>query len=105
MWEASHRPFNLAKKLVRAASPLENRDYFRRAIEWLAQISVTAYSVHPGSYTDRPKAAWEIFLTNLEWLKAECLSHKIELGVETMYPIYNENRRYFLDDLDSIEQL
>jgi sugar phosphate isomerase/epimerase len=44
VWEASHRPFNLARKL--------DRDYFRRAIEWLAQISVTAYSVHPGSYTD-----------------------------------------------------
>lgn len=97
VWEGSHRPFNLATKL--------DRDYFRRAIEWLAKISVTAYSVHPGSYTDCSKAAWEIFLTNLEWLKAECLSHKIELGVETMYPIYNENRRYFLDDLDSIEQL
>jgi hypothetical protein len=38
-------------------------------------------------------------------LKTECLSHKIELGVETMYPTYNENRRYFLDDLDSIKRL
>jgi sugar phosphate isomerase/epimerase len=68
-------------------------------------MSVTAYSVHPGSYTDQPEAAWEIFLTNLEWLKTVCLSHKIELGIETMYPIYNENRRYFLDNLDSIDRL
>jgi sugar phosphate isomerase/epimerase len=97
VWETSHRPFNLAKNI--------DRDYFQRAIEWLEKISVTAYSVHPGSYTDRSEAAWEIFLTNLAWLKTECLSHKIELGVETMYPTYNENRRYFLDDLDSIKRL
>jgi sugar phosphate isomerase/epimerase len=97
VWEAVHRPFNLAKEI--------DRDYFQRAIEWLAKMSVTAYSVHPGSYTDRPLAAWDLFLTNLEWLRKQCSSYNIELGIETMYPIYDENRRYFLDDLESIDRL
>jgi sugar phosphate isomerase/epimerase len=97
VWEAAHRPFNLAKKI--------DRDYFQRAIEWLAKMSITAYSVHPGSYTDRPLAAWDLFLTNLEWLRKQCSSHNIELGVETMYPIYDENCRYFLDNLESIDRL
>jgi sugar phosphate isomerase/epimerase len=97
IWEAAHRPFNLAKEI--------DRDYFQRAIEWLAKMSVTAYSVHPGSYTDRPLAAWDLFLTNLEWLRKQCSIYNIELGIETMYPIYDENRRYFLDDLESIGRL
>jgi sugar phosphate isomerase/epimerase len=97
IWEPIHHPFNLAKKL--------DRDYFQRKIEWLAKMSVTAYSVHPGSYTDFPEAAWDLFLTNLAWLRTQCSSHNIELGVETMYPIRNENRRYFLDDLNSIDRL
>jgi sugar phosphate isomerase/epimerase len=89
--------FLLAKKL--------DRDYFQRKIEWLVKMSVTAYSVHPGSYTDFPEAAWDLFLTNLAWLRTQCSSHNIELGIETMYPIRNENRRYFLDDLNSIDRL
>jgi sugar phosphate isomerase/epimerase len=97
VWEAAHRPFNLAKEI--------DRDYFQRAIEWLAKMSVTAYSVHPGSYTDRREVAWELFLTNLEWLRKQCSSHNIELGIETMYPIYDENRHYFLDNFESIVRL
>jgi sugar phosphate isomerase/epimerase len=97
VWGASHRPFNLATKI--------DRDYLHRTIEWLARFSITAYSVHPGSYTNCPEAAWEVFLNNLEWLRTLCSSHQIELGVETMYPIRNENRRYFLDDISSIDRL
>ena len=97
VWESEHRPFNLARTL--------DLDYFQRSIEWLAKMDITAYSVHPGSYTANYEAAWELFLTNLEWLSKLCASHKIELGVETMYPIRNENRRYFLDNLESIDAL
>lgn len=97
VWESCHRPFNLAKQL--------DRDYWLRAIAWLARMSVSAYSVHPGSYTDRPEVAWELFLTNLNWLRELCASYQIELGVETMYPIRDENRRYLLADLESIVNL
>lgn len=97
VWEPIHRPFNLSKKL--------DRDYFQRTIEWLAKMFVTAYSVHPGSYTDCREADWDMFLTNLGWLEKQCSSHNIELGVETMYRIRDENRRYFLDDLNSIIRL
>jgi sugar phosphate isomerase/epimerase len=97
VWGPIHRPFNLTKKL--------DCDYFKQMIEWLAKMSVTAYSVHPGSYTDYPEATWDVFFTNLSWLKKQCSIHNIELGVEIMYPIHDENRRYFLDDLNSIIRL
>lgn len=97
VWEPLHRPFNLAQQL--------DRDYCQRSIEWLAKMSITAYSVHPGSYTDHREVAWELFLTNLTWLRELCTNHQIELGVETMYPVGDENRRYFLDDLESIVAL
>jgi hypothetical protein len=68
-------------------------------------LKIYGLSVHPGSYTDRPLAAWDLFLSNLEWLRKQCSSYNIELGIETMYPIYDENRRYFLDDLEPIDRL
>jgi sugar phosphate isomerase/epimerase len=97
VWEAFHRPFDLSRSL--------DRDYFERAIEWLAQISVTSYSVHPGSYTDRPELVWESFLANLDWLSELCRSYGIEFGVETMYPICDRGYHYFLGDLESITKL
>ncbi len=98
VWEAVHRPFNLAQSIDQA--------YFRRMMDWLVQMGVTDYSVHPGSYGrnhDRA-VAWQQFLNNLEWLHQLCRSRGIVLAVETMYPTTG-GPHYFLDSLSSIEML
>jgi sugar phosphate isomerase/epimerase len=99
VWGASHCPFNLAKMV--------DRVYLQSMVNWLSQMGITAYSVHPGSYDPVDRAgAWCCFFDNLSWLEQCCQTHGISLAVETMYPIRDgSGRRYFLDNLESIERL
>jgi sugar phosphate isomerase/epimerase len=99
-WEHVHHPFNLAQPVDRA--------YFQRLVDWLVQMGIRDYSVHPGSYRndcDR-SAAWPQFLDNLEWLHQLCQSRHITLAVETMYPTASRHyQHYFLDCWSSIDEL
>jgi sugar phosphate isomerase/epimerase len=99
VWEAVHRPFNLAQPIDHA--------YFQHMIDWLARSSITDYSVHPGSYRhDHDRAvAWQRFLSNLEWLQQLCRSRGIILAIETMYPSPGRQNQYFLDCLSSVDAL
>jgi sugar phosphate isomerase/epimerase len=102
LWEACHRPFNLAREI--------DRDYLQRMVEWLAKCGIQAYSVHPGSNDlvrkafplGNRSAAWQQMLQNLAWLQDLCHQQGITLGVETMYP---GRERNFLGSLLEIREL
>jgi sugar phosphate isomerase/epimerase len=100
VWEATHRPFNLAQPIDQA--------YFQQMIDWLVRMGITSYSVHPGSYGRNhfQAVAWQQFLSNLEWLHQLCRSRDIVLAVETMYPTVGKHcQHYFLDCLSTIDAL
>jgi sugar phosphate isomerase/epimerase len=100
VWAGVHHPFNLAQPVDLA--------YLQGMVDWLIQMGITDYSVHPGSYRNHNDrgAAWEQFLTNLKWLHQLCQSRGITLAVETMYPTSGrQSQHYFLDCLSSIDRL
>ena len=99
VWSVSHRPFNLAQP--------QNWDYFERLTDFLASNSITAYSVHGGSFStvsDRVKA-YATFLENVHSLHSCCQTRGIVLGVETMYPtLPTQQTEYLLDNASEVAQ-
>lgn len=99
VWEATHRPFNLAERF--------DLQYFTRLIDWLSELGVTAYSIHAGSYPTRTeqKVAYVRFLDNVKRLHALCQARGIALGVETMYPLPPFSPyQYLLDSVQAVAQ-
>jgi sugar phosphate isomerase/epimerase len=80
VWGESHHPFNLAQP--------QDWDYFERLTDYLANIGITAYSVHGGNFhkTTERDQAYKAFVENIHRLDQLCLTRGIVLGVETMYP-------------------
>lgn len=80
VWGNRHYPFNLANS--------QKWNYFEQLTDWLANLGVTAYSVHAGSFpTGANRAsAYAKFLENVHHLHQICLKRGITFGVETMYP-------------------
>jgi sugar phosphate isomerase/epimerase len=100
VWQAKHRPFNLAEPI--------NVGYFQQMMDWLATRGITAYSVHPGHFSQNSERdmAWHQMLNNLETLQGMGQERGIELAVETMYTVPDDlNQHYLLDSLDSIRSL
>jgi sugar phosphate isomerase/epimerase len=97
VWGEKHYPFNLARQL--------NWEYWKRKLDWLEMMGITAYSVHPGSYPKHGNRAiaWEFFLSNINRIGQLCQERGIEIGVETMYVTPDSQvDRYLLDTLDSM---
>ncbi|MEH2003254.1 MAG: TIM barrel protein [Nostoc sp.] len=80
VWSERHYPFNLAQP--------QDWKYFQRLTDYLASISITAYSVHGGNFskTTERDQAYTIFVENIHYLHQLCQERGIVLGVETMYP-------------------
>lgn len=99
VWDSHHHPFNLAQP--------QNWDYFQRLTDWLADNSITAYSVHAGNFPPAIEraSAYEIFIENVHSLYQLCQTHGIVLGVETMYPtVPSSGFENLLDNNEEVEQ-
>lgn len=98
VWEAVHRSFNLAGEV--------DFEDLRRRVNWLGEMGIMDYSVHPGQYRITEKDAdWGRFLRNLEWLINCCQAAGITLAVETMYPMIDRGKCHFLGDMQSIDEM
>lgn len=99
VWEEV-RSFNLADSF--------DQRYFERLTDWLVAMSITAYSVHAGSFTraDNPTDAYDRFVTHLEKLRRLCSDRQIRLAVETMYPkTAADSSQYLIQNAVQVEQL
>ncbi|RUS98576.1 hypothetical protein DSM106972_079620 [Dulcicalothrix desertica PCC 7102] len=99
VWDNRHYPFSLAQP--------QKWDYFQRLVDWLADNSITAYSVHGGNFSERTEraAAYAIFIENINYLNQLCQARGIVLGVETMYPtVPGSGFENLLDNNEEVEQ-
>ena len=99
VWGERHQTFNLAQP--------QDWNYFRRMTDWLADLDITAYSVHGGHFpigTERAQA-YAKFLENVHYLHQLCQTRRIVLGVETMYPtLPTSGKQYLLDNASEVAQ-